>query len=73
MQRKQDIAFDPICDMTMNEVSALRAERDGQMFYFVGDTTAAAEVSVNARAKHRGAPSLRVDGSIIEKMTGDPL
>ena len=28
---------DPICGMTVDEASALRAERDGQTFYFCGD------------------------------------
>jgi len=29
---------DPICGMTVDEASALHAERDGQTFYFCGDT-----------------------------------
>jgi len=31
------MASDPICGMTVDEASALRAERDGQTFYFWGD------------------------------------
>src|SRR4030042_2852616 len=31
------MAIDPICGMTVDEATALRAERDGQMFYFCGD------------------------------------
>jgi len=32
-----NMAIDPICGMTVDEASALRAERDGQTFYFCGD------------------------------------
>ena len=28
---------DPICGMTVDEATALRAERDGQMFYFCSE------------------------------------
>jgi len=31
------MAIDPICGMTLDEASALRAERDGQTFYCCGD------------------------------------
>ena len=31
------MAIDPICGMTVNEASELRAERDGQTFYFCSD------------------------------------
>ena len=32
-----NMAIDPICDMTVDQSSALRAERDGQTFYFCSD------------------------------------
>jgi Cu+-exporting ATPase len=31
------MAIDPICGMTVDEASALCAERDGQTFYFCSD------------------------------------
>jgi len=31
------MAIDPVCGMTVDEASALRAERDGQTRYFCGD------------------------------------
>jgi len=31
------MAIGPICGMTMEEASVLRAKRDGQTFYFCGD------------------------------------
>ena len=36
-KRRLDMATDPICDMTVDEASALNAERDGQIFYY-GDS-----------------------------------
>jgi P-type Cu+ transporter len=36
MKVKNDMAIDPICGMTVDEASALHAERDGQTFYFCG-------------------------------------
>jgi Cu+-exporting ATPase len=31
------MAKDPICDMTVDEATGLRAERDGQTFYFCSE------------------------------------
>ena len=31
------MAIDPICGMTVDEATGLRAERDGQTFYFCSD------------------------------------
>ncbi len=31
------MAKDPICDMTVDEATGLRAERDGQIFYFCSE------------------------------------
>jgi Cu+-exporting ATPase len=31
------MAADPICGMTVDEASSLRAERDGQTFYFCSE------------------------------------
>ena len=50
--------------MTVDEASALRAERDGQTFYFCGDHCR--QVSVNACSRHRGARSLGIDERTIK-------
>jgi len=39
---------DPICGMTVDETTALRAERDGQTFFFCGES---------CRKKFLGAPA----------------
>lgn len=38
MKTSKTMTKDPICGMTVDEASALHAERDGQTFYFCGDT-----------------------------------
>jgi Cu+-exporting ATPase len=35
--QRNDMIKDPICGMTVDEATALRAERDGQVFYFCSD------------------------------------
>lgn len=37
MKESKSVTQDPIRGMTVDEASALRAERDGQTFYFSGD------------------------------------
>ena len=37
MQASKSMTKDPICGMTVNEATALHAERDGKTFYFCGD------------------------------------
>ncbi len=37
MSAKQSATKDPICGMTVDEVTALHAERDGKTFYFCCD------------------------------------
>ena len=46
------MAIDPICGMTVNEASELRAERDGQTFYFCSDHCRQKFLSTPATAKH---------------------
>ncbi|MFA5042891.1 MAG: heavy metal translocating P-type ATPase [Kiritimatiellia bacterium] len=47
---------DPICGMTVNESSPLRAERGGRVFYFCGDHCRRKFLSTSAIAKHEGKP-----------------
>lgn len=46
------MAIDPICGMTVDEASALRADRDGQTFYFCGDDCRQKFLSTPASANH---------------------
>ena len=50
------MAIDPICGMTVDEASALRAERDGQTFYFCSDHCRQKFLSTPATAKHEEKP-----------------
>jgi Cu+-exporting ATPase len=59
------MAKDPICGMTVDESSPLRAERDGQTFYFcsehcrrkfVGQPQPAQVVSISPFSMHAGSP-----------------
>ena len=37
MKETKSVTKDPICGMTVNEATALHAERDGKTFYFCSD------------------------------------
>ena len=37
MNESKSVTKDPICGMTVDEATALHAERDGKTFYFCGD------------------------------------
>ncbi len=37
MKETKSVTKDPICGMTVDEGTALHAERDGKTFYFCGD------------------------------------
>ena len=50
------MTIDPICGMTVNEASALRAERAGQTFYFCSDHCRQKFLSTSAAAKHEEKP-----------------
>ena len=50
------MAIDPICGMTVDEASALRAERDGQTFYFCSEHCQKKFLSTPATAKHEEKP-----------------
>ena len=58
MQRDRctNMAIDPICGMTVDEASALRAERDRQTFYFCSDHCRQKFLSTPATAKHEEKP-----------------
>ena len=43
---------DPMCGMTVDDASALRAERDGQAFYFCGEHCRQRFLSAPATMKH---------------------
>jgi P-type Cu+ transporter len=50
------MAIDPICGMKVDEASALRAERDGEAFYFCCDHCRQRFLSPPAPVKHAEAP-----------------
>ena len=37
MKQSKSVTEDPICGMTVDETTALHAERDGKTFYFCSD------------------------------------
>jgi YHS domain-containing protein len=47
---------DPICGMTVDELTALKAERDGKTFYFCGDRCRQAFLSDPTGAENAGKP-----------------
>jgi Cu+-exporting ATPase len=50
------MAVDPICGMTVDEASVLRAERHGQTYYFCSDHCRQKFLSTPATAKHEEKP-----------------
>ena len=51
MNTSKSTTKDPICGMTVDETSALHAERDGKTFYFCGDMCRKKFLSAPAGAK----------------------
>jgi len=51
MKQVESMTKDPICGMTVNETTALHAERDGRTFYFCGDHCRQKFLSTPAGAK----------------------
>ena len=51
MKTSKSVTKDPICGMTVDETSALHAERDGKTFYFCGDACRQKFLSVPAGVK----------------------
>src|ERR1017187_724232 len=56
IQTGTNMAKDPICGMTVDEASALRAERDGRTFYFCSEHCQKKFLSTPATAKHEEKP-----------------
>ncbi len=48
--------IDPVCGMTVDEATAIHAERDGKTFYFCGDHCRAKFLSTPVGAKPEGNP-----------------
>ena len=51
MKESKSVTKDPICGMTVNEATALHAERDGKTFYFCSDHCKQKFLSTPAGAK----------------------
>ncbi len=51
MKTSEPVTKDPICGMSVDESSALSAERDGQTFYFCSDHCRQKFMSAPAAAK----------------------
>jgi Cu+-exporting ATPase len=51
MKESKSATKDPICGMTVNEATALHAERDGKTFYFCGEHCRQKFLSTPAGAK----------------------
>ena len=54
MKKSKSVTKDPICGMTVNEATALHAERDGKTFYFCGDHCRQKFLSGPAEAQPEG-------------------
>ena len=51
MNKSTSVTKDPICGMTVDEATALHAERDGKTFYFCSDHCRQKFLSTRAGAK----------------------
>jgi Uncharacterized conserved protein len=56
MKESKSVIKDPICGMTVDESTALHAERDGKTFYFCSDPCRQKFLSTPAGAKPEGKP-----------------
>ncbi len=54
MKDSKSMTKDPICGMTVDEATALHAERDGKMFYFCSDHCRRKFLSTPAGSKPEG-------------------
>ena len=54
MNTLKSVTKDPICGMTVDEATALHAERDGQTYYFCSDHCRQKFLSTSAVAKPAG-------------------
>jgi Cu+-exporting ATPase len=60
MKESKSMTKDPICGMTVDEATALRAERDGETFYFCSEHCRKKFLSTPATAKHEEKPQGKV-------------
>ena len=56
MIETKSVTQDPVCGMTVNEATALHAERDGKMFYFCSDHCRQSFLSKPAGVKSKDDP-----------------
>ena len=61
MKETQSVTKDPICGMTVNETTALHAERDGKTFYFCSEHCRQEFLSTPASVKPKGKSGAAVD------------
>jgi YHS domain-containing protein len=54
MKQSKSVTKDPICGMTVDETTAIHAERDGETFYFCSDHCRQKFLSTAAGAKPEG-------------------
>jgi len=54
MNESKSVTKDPICGMTVDEATALHAERDGKKFYFCSDHCLQKFLSTPVGAKSEG-------------------
>ena len=54
MKQSKSVTKDPICGMTVDETTAVHAERDGKTFYFCSDHCRQKFLSTPAGAKPEG-------------------
>ena len=54
MEESKSVTKDPICGMTVDEATALHAERDGKTFYFCSDHCRQKFLSAPTGAKPEG-------------------
>jgi len=56
MKESKSVTKDPICGMTVDEATALHAERDGKTFFFCSDSCREKFLSMPAGAKSEDKP-----------------
>jgi Cu+-exporting ATPase len=54
MNETKTVTKDPICGMTVDEATAVRAERDGKTYYFCSESCRQKFVSAPAGAQPKG-------------------
>jgi YHS domain-containing protein len=54
MKQSKSVTKDPVCGMTVDETTAIHAERDGKTFYFCSDHCRQKFLSTPAGAKPEG-------------------